>query len=168
MASKKFLVVHGADCTTGHDLATGKELWRLSELNGPSRFFKQHDSTYRFVASPGISKNWLIIPTAKEGPTLALKVNEQLRGDQVASSSNVAWTHERTPDVSIPLIADGLVYLLRSDGKLLCIELASGKEIYFERTHTSQHRASPVMVGDAIYLCAQGWHGDRRQSRTQI
>ncbi len=152
---QKFLVAHGADCTTGHDLATGTEVWRLSRLNGPSPLFSKHDDTFRFVASPAVVKNWIIVPTAKEGPTVGLKVDDKLRGDGVETSPNVAWKLERTPDVSIPLVHDGLIYLLHKDGKLQCIELDTGKEIYFERTHTSQHRASPVLAGDKIYLCAK-------------
>ena len=152
---QKFLIAHGADCTTGHDLETGKELWRLDQLNGPSTFFDRHDATFRFVSSPAFTKEWIIVPTAKEGPTLALKVNGGLKGNQVAQSDSVGWKQARTPDVSIPLIDGNLVYLLHKDGKLQCLELASGKELYFERTHTSQHRASPFMAGKAIYLCAK-------------
>ena len=152
---QKFLIAHGADCTTGHDLETGKELWRLDQLNGPSPFFDKHDATYRFVSSPAFSKEWIIVPTAKEGPTLGLKVSGSLQGGQVAKSDAVAWKQARTPDVSIPLIDGELVYMLHKDGKLQCLELSSGKELYFERTHTSQHRASPFMAGSAIYLCAK-------------
>ncbi len=152
---QKFLVAHGADCTTGHDLETGKELWRLDQLNGPSPFYDRHDSTYRFVASPAFTDQWIIVPTAKEGPTLGLKVNSSLSGNKVATSDAVAWKQARTPDVSIPLIDGNLVYLLHKDGKLQCLELDTGKELYFERTHTSQHRASPFMAGKAIYLCAK-------------
>lgn len=152
---RKFLVAHGADCTTGHDLESGQELWRLDELNGPSRFSDKHDSTYRFVASPAIGQGWIIIPTAKEGPTIGLKVDDQLRGSKVAQSSNVRWKLPQTPDVSIPLIANGLVYNLHKDGKLQCIELETGKEVYIERTHSVQHRASPVMIGEHLYLCAK-------------
>ncbi len=151
----KFLIAHGADCTTGHDLETGKELWRLGELNGPSTFFSRHDATYRFVSSPAFNKEWIIIPTAKEGPTLGLKVNSALQGKDVATSSAIGWKQERTPDVSIPLIDGNYVYMLHKDGKLQCLELSSGQELYFERTHTSQHRASPFMAGSAIYLCAK-------------
>ncbi len=155
--STEFLVAHGADCTTGHDLKTGQEIWRLDQLNGPSKFnAKNHDSTFRFVASPAITKDWIIVPTAKEGPTVALKVNKQLVGNKIAESKeNMGWSIARTPDVSIPLVHNGLVYMLHKDGKLQCLELDTGKELYFERTHTAQHRASPVLIGDNVYLCAK-------------
>jgi outer membrane protein assembly factor BamB len=154
--SRRFLVVHGADCTTGHDLANGKELWRLSQLNGPTALNKKdHDPTFRFVASPAVTKGWIIVPTAKGGPMLGLRVNDKLKGSAVAESSQIQWSVGSTPDVCIPLVADGLVYALQNDGRLQCLELDSGKEVYFERTHSSQHRASPVLAGGYLFLCAR-------------
>lgn len=152
---QKFLIAHGADCTTGHDLQTGKEIWRLDQLNGPSKFTKEHDATYRFVASPAAVPGWIIVPTAKSGPSIALNVSDQLKGPKIAESSSVQWALPQTPDVSIPLIYEGLVYNLHTDGKLQCIDLQSGKQVYFERTHTVQHRSSPVVVGGMIYLCGK-------------
>lgn len=153
---REFLVVHGADCTTGHDLKSGEELWRLDQLNGPAKLNrKPHDPTFRFVASPAVVKDWIIVPTAKEGPTVALRVDDRLAGNQVAASSNVQWVLQQTPDVSIPLVADGLVYNLQKDGRFQCVDLKTGEEVYFERTHTAQHRASPVLIGNHILLCAK-------------
>ncbi|MFO1063002.1 MAG: PQQ-binding-like beta-propeller repeat protein [Pirellulales bacterium] len=153
---RKFLVVHGADCVTGHDMETGKELWRLDELNGPAKFnTRQHDATFRFVASPAVVKDWIIVPTAKAGPTVALKVDNALSGTKVADSAAVKWSLPQTPDVCIPLVSDGLVYNVHNDGKLQCIELETGKEVYISRTHTAQHRSSPVLAGGHIYLCAR-------------
>jgi outer membrane protein assembly factor BamB len=102
-----------------------------------------------------VVKNWIIVPSAKEGPTVALRVDAQLAGKTVAESSNVRWVLPQTPDVSIPLVSDGLVYNLQKDGRFQCVNLETGAEVYFERTHTSQHRASPVLIGSHIYLCAK-------------
>jgi outer membrane protein assembly factor BamB len=52
-------------------------------------------------------------------------------------------------------LVDGLIYHLHKDGKLQCLDAETGAEVYFERTHTSQHRASPVYAGGHIYLCAK-------------
>ncbi len=57
------------------------------------------------------------------------------------------------PDVAIPLVKDGLIYNLHNDGKLQCIELETGKEVYLERTHSAQHRSSPFYADGHIYLC---------------
>lgn len=154
--NQKFLVVHGADCTTGHSLDTGKELWRFGGLNGPTNINRgRMDPTFRFVASPAATNGYIIVPTAKRGPTVAVPVNSKLKGDVTGKSGTTQWVLENTPDVSIPLIVDGLVYLLHKDGKLQCVDLQSGEEVYYERTHTTQHRCSPLYVDGHIYFCGK-------------
>jgi outer membrane protein assembly factor BamB len=152
---QKFLVVHGADCTTGHSPATGEEVWRFAGLNGPSSLNSKNDETFRFVASPAVIPGRIVIPTAKAGPTVAIKVDQALRGDVTGNQSITSWSIPVTPDVSIPLVVDGLVYLLHKDGKLQCLELETGKELYFERTHTVQHRVSPIYADGHIYFCGK-------------
>lgn len=150
----QFLVVHGADCTTGHDLRDGKEIWRLGELNGPSLYNKgQAELTFRFVASPSVVPGAIIIPTCKAGPTVALRVNENLKGQIAGNDKVVRWSFPKTPDVAIPLVKDGLVYNLHNDGKFQCLDLESGQEYYIQRTHSAQHRSSPFFADGHIYLC---------------
>lgn len=149
----RFLVVHGADCTTGHSLESGKELWRLNNLNGPSELNKQqHDPTFRFVASPGIANGKIIVPTAKGGPLVAIDVATAL---EQGTNTKPKWFIDKTPDVSIPLIVDDLVYILHTDGQLQCLELATGEEVYIKRTHTVQHRSSPIYADGKIYFCGK-------------
>ncbi|MBX3423278.1 MAG: PQQ-binding-like beta-propeller repeat protein [Pirellulaceae bacterium] len=153
---QRMLIVHGADCTTGHALDDGRQLWRLGGLNGPSELNRRaFDVTFRFVATPAQAGGRLIIPTAKEGPTVALDLSGQPRGELTDLPQHIAWTVPQTPDVSIPLIVDGLVYLLHKDGKLQCIDLANGQQVYFERTHTVQHRTSPIYADGHIYFCGK-------------
>ncbi len=150
------VVVHGADCTTGHSLESGEELWRLSGLNGPSAYNRQKsDPTFRFVASPCISGDSIIVPTAKAGPTVAISISDALKGNVTGNNSVVRWSTPLTPDVSIPLVVDGLVYNLHKDGRLQCFDLVDGREIYFERTHTVQHRTSPTYADGHLYFCGK-------------
>ncbi len=156
---QQFLVVHGADCITGHSLSDGKEMWRFGELNGPTELNpKQNDPTFRFVASPAMIPGTIIVPTAKEGPLVVLKVNEALQGESSKKPEVVSWSIPRTPDVSIPLIVDGLVYILHKDGKLQCMDLKTGEEIYFNRTYTGQHRSSPTYADGHIYFSSNDGH----------
>jgi len=156
---REFLVVHGADCTTGHALADGRELWRFGGLNGPTPTNpKPFDNTFRFVASPGVAAGTIVIPTAKGGPTVALRVNDELTGDCTAKAGVVRWVNPLTPDVSIPVIDDGLVYLLHKDGKLQCVDLETGKDVYLRRTHTGQHRTSPLLLEGRLWFGSNdGW-----------
>lgn len=156
---REFLVVHGADCTTGHALDDGRELWRFGGLNGPTATNpKANDNTFRFVASPAVAPGTIVIPTAKGGPTVAIRVKDDLRGDCSGKATVVRWVNPLTPDVSIPLIADGLVYLLHKDGKLQCVDLETGADVYVRRTRTGQHRTSPLLVEGRIYFGSNdGW-----------
>jgi len=165
---REFLVVHGADCTTGHALADGRELWRFGGLNGPTATNpKPHDATFRFVASPGLAPGLIVLPTAKGGPTVALEVNDDLAGDCTAKRAVVRWVNPRTPDVACPVIADGLVYLLHNDGQLQCVDAATGENVYVSRTHTGQHRSSPLLVDGRLYFGSNdGWVSVVRAGRT--
>jgi outer membrane protein assembly factor BamB len=157
--SREFFVAHGADCTTGHALDDGRELWRFGGLNGPTATNpKPHDQTFRFVASPGVVPGTIIIPTCKGGPTVALRVTDDLTGDCSAKAAVVRWINPLTPDVSMPVIADGLVYLLHKDGKLQCVDLETGDDVYLQRTHTGQHRTSPLLAdGRLSFGSNDGW-----------
>ena len=157
--SREFLVAHGADCTTGHALDDGRELWRFGGLNGPTATNpKPHDQTFRFVASPGVVPGTIIVPTCKGGPTVALRVNDDLACDCSDKAAVVHWINPLTPDVSIPVIADGLVYLLHKDGKLQCVDLKTGEDLYLKRTHTGQHRTSPLLAdGRLTFGSNDGW-----------
>jgi outer membrane protein assembly factor BamB len=158
--NQECLVVHGADCITGHDLKGGKELWRFGLLNGPTEINpKQTDPTFRFVASPCLipSADTILVPTAKEGPTLSLRFSK-LSGDSSSSKEVVRWNSPRTPDVSIPVVVDDLVYLLNKDGKLQCLELETGKEVYLARTYTGQHRTSPTYANGHLYFGSNDGH----------
>lgn len=157
--AREFLVVHGADCTTGHALSDGRELWRFGQVNGPTETNpKPRDPTFRFVASPGIVPGLIVVPTAKGGPTVALRVSDALSGDCSGKKEVVAWVHPRTPDVATPLIAEGLVWLLHNDGKLECLDAETGAGLWFERTHNAQHRSSPLLVDGRLWFGANDGH----------
>src|SRR5262245_61389026 len=74
------VVLNGGDVVTGHDPATGKELWRADGLN------PQNDPNYRIVASPVVSGEIVIAPT-RERPMLALRAGG--RGD--VTTSHKLW-----------------------------------------------------------------------------
>jgi outer membrane protein assembly factor BamB len=124
------------------------------DLNGPTKLNpKENDGTFRFVSSPGFGNGTLVVPTAKGGPTVAVPLSAGLSGN--VNESVASWIAPQTPDVAIPLVVDDLVYLLHNDGKLQCLELATGKQVYFERAHSVQHRSSPVYIDGHIYFCGK-------------
>ncbi|MCA9175916.1 MAG: PQQ-binding-like beta-propeller repeat protein [Planctomycetales bacterium] len=144
------LITHGADYVVSYDAGNGKELWRCGELNPKGNY----NPTLRFVASPVATDGAIIVPSAKNGPVLSL--SPRGKGDITSAAPYRLWTRERnTPDVPSPLVHDGVVYLCRENGTLICVDLASGEELYQERVHGQRHRASPVYAAGHLYMSAR-------------
>ena len=147
---REFLLVHGADYLTAHRLTDGSEIWRCGNLNPKDSY----NTSLRFVASPVAVPGLVIVPSAKNGPVLGLRPDG--KGDITDSRQWYHWMREDgTPDVPSPLIHDGFVYLCRENGDLICMDAATGNQVYKERTHRHRHRASPVSSDGNIYLTAR-------------
>jgi outer membrane protein assembly factor BamB len=146
---QKFLLTHGADFIVAHDLKDGHELWRCGDLNKKSNY----DPTLRFVASPVVAKDLIVVPTAKKGPIIALKANGT--GDITKNADFHWWSSARTPDVPSPLILGDLVYLCLENGDLVILRAKTGEQLDYQRVHRQRHRASPVYADGRIYLTAR-------------
>jgi outer membrane protein assembly factor BamB len=145
-----YLIVHGCDYTTAHRLADGSEIWRLGDLNPRDSYH----STLRFVTTPLATADLIVVPTAKSGPVVGVKPNA--KGMITAGSPFEQWRKPRiTPDVPSPLLHDGLVYLCREMGLLLCLDAKTGKEHYQARLHDARYRASPVYADGKIFCTAR-------------
>jgi len=146
----ELLLSHGADYIVAHRLTDGGEVWRCGGLNPKGNY----NPTLRFVASPVAAPDLIVVPSAKNGPVLGLDPHS--RGNISDSEEGHHWVRKHnTPDVPSPLVYDGLVYLCREDGTLICLEAKTGKQIYQKRTHSDRHRASPVYGDGKIYLTSR-------------
>src|SRR5262245_46274250 len=145
-----YLIVHGNDYATAHALKDGGEIWRLGDLNPKDRY----NFTLRFVASPVATADLVVVPTAKRGPVVGVKPDA--KGVVQKGGEYEQWRRpNNTPDVPSPLVHDGLVYLCRENGGLICLDATTGKELYSERTHSARYRASPVYADGKVYLTAR-------------
>jgi outer membrane protein assembly factor BamB len=145
-----YLITHGCDYAIAHRLDNGAEIWRLGDLNPKNGY----NRTLRFVASPVAGADLIVVPTAKRGPVVGVKPSAS--GMIRAGSPGEQWRMPKnTPDVPSPLLYDGLVYLCREDGTLICLDAQSGKELYAESLHKQRYRASPVYADGKIYLTAR-------------
>jgi outer membrane protein assembly factor BamB len=136
------IVLTGGDVVTGHDPATGKELWRADGLN------PTNDANYRIVASPVTFGDLIIAPT-RERPMLVLKAGG--RGD--ISRSHLLWTFDNGPDVPTPVTDGRFVYVINDRGIMFCLEARTGKEIYGrQRLRPGTYSASPVLADGRLYI----------------
>jgi outer membrane protein assembly factor BamB len=136
------IVITGGDCVTGHDPATGKELWRANGLN------PDNNPSYRIVASPIVFDDIIYAPT-RVRPLLALRAGG--RGDVTAS--HVLWSFRFGPDVPTPVTDGKYFYVVNDRGIMWCLDAKTGAEIYGQqRIKPSTYSASPVLADGKIYV----------------
>jgi outer membrane protein assembly factor BamB len=136
------IIVTGGDVVTGHDPATGKELWRANGLN-PS-----NDGSYRIVASPVVFGELIVAPS-RERPMLALKAGG--RGD--VTRSNVLWSASNGPDVPTPVTDGTYLYVINDRGIMWCLDAKTGKDVYGrQRLRSGTYSGSPVLADGKIYV----------------
>lgn len=141
------LVILGCDYATGHSLKDGTELWRLGDLN-PGRGNKRN---HRIIASPAAAGDQLIVPTCRGLHVVSIKAGAS--GMIKTGSPLEQWRiNTGSPDVSIPLVHEGLVYLPQSQRELLVIDLKTGAEVYRKDLTKGRYRASPICADDKIYV----------------
>jgi outer membrane protein assembly factor BamB len=142
---KTEIVITGGDLVTGHDPASGKELWRADVLN------PQKSRNYRIISSPIIAGGLIIAPT-RVNPLVALRPGG--RGDIAAT--HVAWTFHRGPDVPSPVSDGTYLYLVSEQGVVYCLELKTGKLVYGpERIPNDFYSSSPVLADGKIYVTGE-------------
>ncbi len=148
--NQDFLLTHGGDYLIAHSLKDGAELWRCGDLNPKGDGYNMF---LRFVSSPVCGAGFIVCPSAKNGPVLGIKVDDQLKGDVSEIKETRQWRLDRgTPDVATPVIYDGLVYLARENGVMLVLDAKTGKQVYQKRMLADRHRSTPVAVDGKIFI----------------
>lgn len=136
------IVLTGGDVVTGHDPATGRELWRVDGLN------PTNNANYRIVASPVVHGELIIAPT-RERPMLAIKAGA--RGD--GTKSHVLWSFDSGPDVPTPVTDGTYLYTINDRGIMFCLEAKTGREVYGrQRLRPGTYSGSPVLADGRIYI----------------
>ena len=136
------IVITGGDCVTGHDSATGKELWRANGLN------PDNNPSFRIVASPIVFDDIIYAPTRIK-PLLALKAGG--RGD--ITSSHVLWSTGNGPDVPTPVTDGKYFYVVNDRGIMFCLDAKTGAEVYVQqRIKPGTYSSSPVLADGKIYI----------------
>ena len=141
-ANQLELVITGGDYVTGHDPATGKELWRGGGFN------VNNDGNYRVIASAVVWNDLVYVPT-RIRPLQAFRAGG--RGDVTASHR--VWSFQNGPDVPTPLTDGKYFYTVNDRGIVWCLDARTGAEIYGgQRLKPAIYSASPVLADGKIYI----------------
>ena len=139
------IVITGGDVVTGHDPASGKELWRMDGLNPKNNPFN------RIIASPLVVGDIIIAPT-RERPMLAIKAGG--RGD--VTNTHKLWSFDNGPDVPTPVSDGKLLYSVTDKGVAYALDVRTGNLVYGpERLKTDNYSASPVLAEGKIYITSE-------------
>ena len=135
------IVITGGDVATGHDPASGREIWRLAGLN------PQNNGNYRIVASPVVSGGIVVAPTRVQ-PMLAM---EFANGN--SRTPKPLWSFDQGPDVPTPATDGTLLYIVRDNGAAFALDLKTGSRVYGpERLPPGAYSGSPVVADGHVYV----------------
>lgn len=144
-SGKTEIVITGGDVVTGHDPATGKELWRSKGLN------PDNIPSYRIVSSPLVAAGLVIAPTRVK-PMLAIKPG----GSGDVTTTHRAWSFDRGPDVPSPVSDGKLLYSVDDRGVVHALDVKTGTIVYGpERLKNDSYSASPVLADGRIYVTSE-------------
>ncbi len=139
---KQQIVVTGGDYVTGHDPATGKELWRGGGLN------PRNNPMNRIVASPVVLKDIVYVPT-RVNPLQAYRAG----GSGDVTKSHLVWANPNGPDVPTPVTDGKYLYMINDKGIVWCFDALTGKEVYSgQRIKPAIYSSSPVLANGRIYI----------------
>ena len=156
------LVVVGGDAISGHEPATGRELWRWGTWN-PTRI-----GHWRLVPSPAVGGGVILACGPKDAPVYAVKAG----GSGTLSHKSLAWQshvqptedaaeaapsqniRELTTDVPTPLFYEGKFYILNGrKRKLYCVNPADGAVVWSgDLGSKSDYQCSPTAADGKIYV----------------
>lgn len=139
---KPQLVGNGAQVAMGHDLWTGKELWRV--------VYGDDNTISRIVSGHGL----LFINTGGTERSVQLwAVRQGGTGD--VTKSHVVWkVKENVPVESSPVLAGDLLYMVSNKGVLTCLEAKTGKVVWSERLE-GKYGASLLYGDNRIYISSK-------------
>ena len=124
--------------TSGHDPASGREIWEVVYPRGFSN-----------VPRPVFGHGLVYLSTGFQQPTL-LAVRADGAGD--VTRSHVAWRLRRgAPLTPSPILVGDELYMVTDFGIATCVDALTG-EIHWQERLGGNHSASPVFAGGRIYF----------------
>lgn len=144
--NRDMLISNGSAVCQALDPNTGKEIWRVV------------DGAETTVAMPFIEKGILywytgyIVGADGIKRTDLLAVNPDGKGD--ITGTNIIWKKKDetlSNQMLSPIIKDGLIYTVTTKNIMMCIDAATGEELWSKRVPTS-YNASPIYIKGNIWF----------------
>jgi outer membrane protein assembly factor BamB len=129
--------VFGGNVLDAYDAAMGTRLWHCNVFKGN-----------RVISGPTLVGDTVYAVQGMRGPLFAVRAG----GSGDVTDSHVRWKFPgATPDAASPTVAHGLVFLATNPGICLCVDAATGRELWKSRLGEA-FRATPLVAGDKVYF----------------
>jgi len=138
-AVNKYQLITVADpWVISYEPASGKEIWRAKCVGGD-------------VAPSSICAGGLVFVIEPYKQLVAIRPDGQ--GD--ITRTHIAWRAvDSGPDICCPVSNGELIYVLTTEGMLICHRVADGTKVY-EKDLNATFLASPSLAGDKMYLLSE-------------
>jgi outer membrane protein assembly factor BamB len=153
MGETPLLVVWGADHLTGYDARNGDLQWSSGQH---PNFNPENEGMWRVIASHAMGGDVAVVPYGRGKFLTAVDLGD---ADEDLQEDSILWNKEGIgADVPTPVVHDDRVYVLNDGGKVSCLDLKTGAEIWSGQLPKSRHKfyASPMLAGDKLYCINEG------------
>jgi outer membrane protein assembly factor BamB len=136
------LVISGADYVTGHDLASGKELWRIGGFNPTD------NPANRTIASSVVIGGNVFTTSTRGRPFIGFRAG----GSGDITGKNELWKNNLGSDVPTPTTDGKYIYVLNDIGIMHCLDAMTGKPVYEgQRIENGTYSSSPLLADGKLY-----------------
>lgn len=153
----EYQVIAGAERTVAYDLHMGDEIWWLGDWPGLDASQPRPRGSICVMASPVAVGDLLIVHRGAELGLTAIHLPDA-DGD-LADSEAVRWTYRRDlPEVSSPLLHEGLVYFVKGNqGILVALNAATGERVHgpVRLQGVTNVYASPIAAGPHVFVAGR-------------
>jgi len=141
------VIISGADYVTGHDLQTGKELWRLGGFN------PMNARDYRTIAS-SIAIGSKVFTTSREGRPF-VGFNPSGHSGDITGKSEM-WTNNLGADVPTPTTDGKIIYVVNDRGIAVALDHQTGEPVWErQRLEPGTYSSSPLLADGKIYATSE-------------
>ncbi|WP_437186615.1 PQQ-binding-like beta-propeller repeat protein [Planctomicrobium sp. SH668] len=132
----------GSRAAFGYDALTGEEIWTIT-----------HDD-FNASARPINYKEYALINTGSGSSNLVcLRLDDTTLGN--VDKSHVKWNRpKQNSDLSSPILANGLVFMILGNGVTVCVDPETGDEVWKARIGGT-YVASPVSANNLVYFTSE-------------
>ncbi len=140
------LVVSGGDYVTGHDLESGREVWRMGGFN------PGHERFYRTIASSINIGDVIYTPSTRGNPFIAFRAG----GEGWIGDSAKLWENTLGADVPTPTTDGERLFVVNDRGILNVLDSRTG-ELLIDRLRLAPgtYSSSPLLADGKLYAVSE-------------